>query len=111
MSLRRERRGKAARGSIVAVSQKTCPSSHANGAPDRVRGRSGLFRACGALLLSRSNTPLPGPAGRLPMTIATNLGFSRMGPHRELKKAMERFWAKKSDGAELLATAGERDPK
>jgi 5-methyltetrahydropteroyltriglutamate--homocysteine methyltransferase len=45
------------------------------------------------------------------MTIATNLGFSRMGPHRELKKAMERFWAKKSDGEELLATAGERDPK
>jgi hypothetical protein len=45
MSLRRERRGKAAQGSIVAVSQKTCPSSHANGAPDRVRGRSGIFRA------------------------------------------------------------------
>jgi 5-methyltetrahydropteroyltriglutamate--homocysteine methyltransferase len=41
------------------------------------------------------------------MTIATNLGFSRMGPHRELKKAMERFWAKKSDGEELLATARE----
>jgi 5-methyltetrahydropteroyltriglutamate--homocysteine methyltransferase len=39
------------------------------------------------------------------MTIATNLGFSRMGPHRELKKAMERFWAKKSDAGELLATA------
>ena len=62
-------------------------------------------------LLSRSDTPLPGPAGRFPMTIATNLGFSRMGPHRELKKAMERFWATKSDGEELLATAGERDPK
>jgi 5-methyltetrahydropteroyltriglutamate--homocysteine methyltransferase len=45
------------------------------------------------------------------MTIATNLGFSRMGPHRELKKALERFWAHKSDGEELLATAGERDPK
>jgi 5-methyltetrahydropteroyltriglutamate--homocysteine methyltransferase len=39
------------------------------------------------------------------MTIATNLGFSRMGPHRELKKALERFWAKKSDAGELLATA------
>ena len=41
------------------------------------------------------------------MTIATNLGFSRMGPQRELKKAMERFWAKKSDGETLLATARE----
>jgi 5-methyltetrahydropteroyltriglutamate--homocysteine methyltransferase len=39
------------------------------------------------------------------MTIATNLGFSRMGPHRELKKALERFWANKSDAGELLATA------
>ena len=39
------------------------------------------------------------------MTIATNLGFSRMGPHRELKKALEQFWAKKSDAGELLATA------
>ena len=25
------------------------------------------------------------------MTIATNLGFSRMGPHRELKKALDRW--------------------
>jgi methionine synthase II (cobalamin-independent) len=41
------------------------------------------------------------------MTIATNLGFSRMGPQRELKKAMERFWAKKSDGEELLRAFGE----
>jgi 5-methyltetrahydropteroyltriglutamate--homocysteine methyltransferase len=39
------------------------------------------------------------------MVIATNLGFPRMGRHRELKKALERFWAKKSDAAELVATA------
>ena len=39
------------------------------------------------------------------MTIATNLGFSRMGPYRDLKKALERFWAKKSEAGELLATA------
>jgi 5-methyltetrahydropteroyltriglutamate--homocysteine methyltransferase len=39
------------------------------------------------------------------MTIATNLGFSRMGPHRDLKKAPERFWANNSDARELLATA------
>jgi 5-methyltetrahydropteroyltriglutamate--homocysteine methyltransferase len=41
------------------------------------------------------------------MTIATNLGFSRMGPHRELKKALEGFWAKKLDAVELLVVAGE----
>jgi 5-methyltetrahydropteroyltriglutamate--homocysteine methyltransferase len=41
------------------------------------------------------------------MTIATNLGFSRMGPRRELKKALERFWTKKSGAEELLATARE----
>jgi methionine synthase II (cobalamin-independent) len=35
------------------------------------------------------------------MTIATNLGFSRMGPRRELKKALERFWANKSSEGEL----------
>jgi 5-methyltetrahydropteroyltriglutamate--homocysteine methyltransferase len=39
------------------------------------------------------------------MTIATILGFSRMGPHRDLKRALERFWAQKSDAGELLATA------
>ncbi len=39
------------------------------------------------------------------MTIATNLGFSRIGPHRDLKKALERFWANNSDAGELLATA------
>jgi 5-methyltetrahydropteroyltriglutamate--homocysteine methyltransferase len=39
------------------------------------------------------------------MVIATNLGFPRMGRHRDLKKALERFWAKKSDAAELVATA------
>ena len=39
------------------------------------------------------------------MVLATNLGFSRMGRHRELKKALERYWAKKSDTAELLDTA------
>ncbi len=39
------------------------------------------------------------------MTIATNLGFSRMGRHRELKKALERFWAKKCDAPELLSIA------
>jgi 5-methyltetrahydropteroyltriglutamate--homocysteine methyltransferase len=39
------------------------------------------------------------------MAIASNLGFSRMGRHRELKKALELYWAKKSGEPELLAAA------
>jgi methionine synthase II (cobalamin-independent) len=39
------------------------------------------------------------------MSRSTNLGFSRMGPHCDLKKELERFWARKSDAGELLATA------
>ena len=39
------------------------------------------------------------------MTIATNLGFPRMGPNRELKRAIEGFWAGSVDEAAMLATA------
>jgi len=39
------------------------------------------------------------------MTIAANLGFPRIGPRRELKTALEAFWAGRSTEAELLATA------
>ncbi|MEE8517987.1 MAG: 5-methyltetrahydropteroyltriglutamate--homocysteine S-methyltransferase [Dehalococcoidia bacterium] len=39
------------------------------------------------------------------MTIATNLGFPRIGAHRELKWAMEAFWAGKTDEDALRATA------
>jgi len=35
------------------------------------------------------------------MATATNLGFPRIGPQRELKRAVERFWAAKIDEAEL----------
>ena len=35
------------------------------------------------------------------------LGFPRMGPNRELKFALEKYWKGKSDGATLLATARE----
>ena len=35
----------------------------------------------------------------------TILGYPRIGPRRELKKAVESFWAGKSDAAELEATA------
>ena len=39
------------------------------------------------------------------MTIAANLGYPRIGPRRELKTALESFWAGKSTDTELLATA------
>lgn len=39
------------------------------------------------------------------MTIATNLGFPRIGRRRELKTALERFWAGEIPQEELLAEA------
>ncbi|RUS30960.1 5-methyltetrahydropteroyltriglutamate-homocysteine S-methyltransferase [Jimgerdemannia flammicorona] len=39
------------------------------------------------------------------MVIATNLGFPYVGPHRELKKLVESFWASKSSKSDLLAGA------
>jgi len=39
------------------------------------------------------------------MTTATNLGFPRIGKHRELKRALEAFWSKKSDETSLVETA------
>ena len=39
------------------------------------------------------------------MTIVTNLGFPRIGAKRELKWALERYWAGQDDAASLLATA------
>lgn len=39
------------------------------------------------------------------MMLPTNLGFPRIGPDRELKKAVEAFWAGKSSSDELRATA------
>lgn len=36
---------------------------------------------------------------------AANLGFPRIGPRRELKAAVEAYWAGKTDQAQLLATA------
>ncbi len=39
------------------------------------------------------------------MVLPTNLGFPRIGPDRELKKAVEAFWAGKNSSDELLATA------
>ena len=41
------------------------------------------------------------------MVLATNLGFPRMGVDRDLKKALESFWAGKSDEKALQATAKE----
>lgn len=39
--------------------------------------------------------------------LATNLGFPRMGPRRELKTALEAYWAGKIDASELQASASE----
>ena len=36
------------------------------------------------------------------MVLATNLGFPRIGPKRELKKAVESYWKGKSSQEELL---------
>ncbi len=41
------------------------------------------------------------------MTKAMNLGFSRIGAHRELKRALESFWNGKSTADELLESARE----
>lgn len=39
------------------------------------------------------------------MAIATNLGYPRLGPQRELKWALEKYWAGKIDVEELQRTA------
>ncbi|MDR3532981.1 MAG: 5-methyltetrahydropteroyltriglutamate--homocysteine S-methyltransferase, partial [Rhodopila sp.] len=40
------------------------------------------------------------------MTLASNLGFPRIGRRRELKTALEKFWSGEISAAELEATAG-----
>jgi 5-methyltetrahydropteroyltriglutamate--homocysteine methyltransferase len=41
------------------------------------------------------------------MAVATIPGYPRIGKHRELKRALEAFWAGKTEPTDLLATAGE----
>jgi len=41
------------------------------------------------------------------MAIAVNLGFPRIGAQRELKRAVEKFWSGKIEGAELLKVCRE----
>jgi 5-methyltetrahydropteroyltriglutamate--homocysteine methyltransferase len=41
------------------------------------------------------------------MTFSANLGFPRIGPHRELKTAVEGFWKGKVTAAQLARTASE----
>ncbi|RQV97135.1 5-methyltetrahydropteroyltriglutamate--homocysteine S-methyltransferase [bacterium] len=41
------------------------------------------------------------------MALATNLGFPRIGPKRELKKAVESYWAGRINREELMNTAAE----
>ncbi len=42
------------------------------------------------------------------MAHSINLGMPRIGPHRELKRAVERYWAGRSDAAELAQAARDR---
>lgn len=39
------------------------------------------------------------------VVLSANLGFSRIGPNRELKVALERYWSADSTAGDLLATA------
>ena len=41
------------------------------------------------------------------VVLATNLGFPRIGPHRELKSSLEAYWAGKSSDSDLQASAAE----
>ena len=41
------------------------------------------------------------------MTLSANLGFPRIGAHRELKAALESFWKGALPKSDLLATARE----
>ena len=39
------------------------------------------------------------------VTLATNLGFPRMGPYRELKMALESYWSGRTTAEDLERTA------
>ena len=49
-------------------------------------------------------TGVVGPYGRV-MAHSINLGMPRIGPHRELKRAVERYWSGSVDAAELERVA------
>lgn len=39
--------------------------------------------------------------------LATNLGFPRIGPHRELNKSLEAYWTGRASATDLQASAAE----
>src|SRR5690606_8260513 len=51
-----------------------------------------------------TDTAAPPPAGLGPSTV---LGYPRIGPRRELKRALEAYWEGRSSRDDLLATAAE----
>ena len=59
--------------------------------------------AASCLRLFRALRPSSG-LKNMTITVAT-LGFPRMGPRRELKHALEAYWAGKASEAELLGSA------
>lgn len=40
------------------------------------------------------------------MALSSNLGYPRIGPNRELKRVLERYWSGRSPESDLIATAG-----
>jgi 5-methyltetrahydropteroyltriglutamate--homocysteine methyltransferase len=60
----------------------------------------------GARLLASDRLAITEWQGIMTVTVAT-LGFPRIGPRRELKTALERYWSGKSDRAALLGEAAD----
>ncbi|MGC3966711.1 MAG: 5-methyltetrahydropteroyltriglutamate--homocysteine S-methyltransferase [Pirellulales bacterium] len=72
----------------------------------RARLRGDREKTLQAMLVSRQS---PYSASERTLTVQTaNLGFPRLGPQRELKRVLERYWSGKADEDELLAAARDR---
>ena len=90
----------------IAVSQETC-RRRTNQAVGRGAPEAGDNHACqyGGLRRTSARVSSHGDARGHAMTIASNLGFPRIGRHRELKSALERFWSGDLDEAGLADAA------
>ena len=90
----------------IAVSQETC-RRRTNQAVGRGAPKAGGEHVCHLWRLTphvRPSLPTQRRSGA-PMTIASNLGFPRIGRRRELKSALERFWSGDLDEAGLADDA------
>ena len=59
---------------------------------------------------NQQHTPALVPGTNLPFPAATVLGYPRIGPNRELKRAVESFWAGRISAAQLEQQAAEPTP-